>query len=67
MITPHTPYDDNNNRNTKMFEVDRAEVLKYKADKLGASGAKPMCQEHHLLHADVVADPWDEMLLERGA
>ncbi len=49
-----------------MYEIDRAEVLTYKAEKLGASGAKPMCAEHHLLHADVVADPWDKMLLERG-
>ena len=49
-----------------MYEIDRAEVLTYKAEKLGASGAKPMCQEYHLLHADVVADPWDKMLLERG-
>lgn len=50
-----------------MFEVDRGEVLKYKSERLFASGARPLCQEHHLLHADVVYDKWDEMLLERGA
>ena len=46
--------------------MDRPEVLRYKDARLSASGARPMCAEHHMLHADVVADRWDAMLLERG-
>lgn len=53
-------------RNTKVFEVDRAEVLKYKDGRLSASGARPLCAEHHMIHADVVTDPWEDILLERG-
>ena len=49
-----------------MYEIDRPEVLNYKAGKLEAVGAKPSCAVRYVVEADVVTDPWEQRLLDQG-
>lgn len=50
---------------TRVYEVDRSEVLKYKAGKLESVGAKPSCAARRVVEADVT-DPWEDRLQEQG-
>lgn len=53
-------------RHTHVYEIDRPEVLRYKAGKLDATGAAPMCKQRTVIEADVVLDAWDEQLQTQG-
>lgn len=53
-------------QHTRVYEIDRPEVLSYKAGKLETVGAKPSCAARYVVEADVVTDPWEQRLLDQG-
>jgi len=51
---------------TVVFEVDRDEVLKYKAQVLSRSGARSSCTRRVCLAGDLAGPDWPGQLLEAG-
>ena len=51
---------------TRVYEIDRPEVLRHKAGRLDTVAAKPSCAARYVVEADVVTDPWEERLLGQG-